>query len=117
MIYFDRKTLSILAYIQKKHDRGASWKELQGKFGEDCANPYLLESFTVELYTATKDADGKWLTFDEKWDGVARGEMRSYCTPKGNELLERRQFDFWKWIIPTLISVAALIVSFIGLLW
>lgn len=116
VIYFDRKTLSILRYIHRRGSRGATWGQLYKKFGEDAANPYLLESLSTELYTATKGHDGKWLSFDAHWDKIVYDDFRSYCTPKGNELLEKRLFDFWKWVIPTLISVVALCFSFIGLL-
>lgn len=116
MIYFDRKTLAVLRYIYRRGNRGASWVQLMKKFGDGIASPSLLESLSKELYTVTKDRDGGWLSFGPDWDRMIYGEFRSYCTPKGNELLEKRSFDFWKWIIPTLISVVALCVSFIGLL-
>lgn len=114
MIYFDRKTLKILSYIRRRGKKGATWDKLQQKFGNDAANPYLLESLSSELYTVTKDQTGKWISFDRDWDHVIHGSFRSYCTPKGKELLERRSFDFWKFIIPTVISVVALVVSFIA---
>lgn len=114
LIYFDRKTLKILSYIRRRGKKGATWDKLQQKFGNDAANPYLLESLSSELYTVTKDQTGKWISFDRDWDHVIHGSFRSYCTPKGKELLERRSFDFWKFIIPTVISVVALVVSFIA---
>lgn len=115
MIDFDRKTLAILRCIKHSRGKGVSWGTLQKRYGEDAANPFLLEDMSKELYTATKDCDGKWINFEE-WDRVSDYRFRSYSTPKGNELIERRCFDFWKWIIPTLISVVALVISFIGLL-
>lgn len=109
MIYFDKKTLSILRYIKRKKDKGATWGELQKKFGEDHADILLLQHFSEDLYTLTKDGDGNWIDF-KKWSPVS-GKFRSFCTTKGNEFIERRSFDFWKWVIPTLISVTALVVS------
>lgn len=110
MIYFDKKTLSILWCIKRSGDKGTTWGYLRKKYGEDGANPILLESMSKELYTVTKDQNGKWIDFDN-WNKIINADFRSLCTPKGNELLERRLFDFWKWIIPTIISIAALIVS------
>ncbi len=77
-------------------------------YGDDDANPILLESMSKELYTVTKDQNSKWIN---EWNITIYDSFRSFCTPKGNEMLEKRLFNFWKWIIPTLISVAALIVS------
>lgn len=92
-----------------------SWADLRKKFG-DKANIFLLEALSTEEYTVTKDHNGKPLYFDEPWDHQTYGDFRSFCSSKGNELLEVRCFNFWKWVIPTLISVAALIVSVIAAL-
>jgi hypothetical protein len=110
VIYFDRRTLSILWRIKRSGDKGITWGYLRKKYGEDSANPFLLESMSKEFYTVTKDQNGKWIDFDN-WNKAIYDGFRSFCTSKGNELLEKRLFDFWKWIIPTIISVAALIVS------
>lgn len=114
LICFDRKTLSILRYIKRCGEKGASWDNIQKRFGEDTANIFLLESLSKELYTVTQDRSGKWLDFTNE-NPIIYG-FRSFITPKGNELLEQKYFSFWKWAIPTIISVAALIVSIIALL-
>lgn len=112
MIYFDKKSLKVLRYIYSRKDKGVTWGKLQNKFQKD-ANILFLESLSIEGYTVTKDESGNWIDF--KNYGIHRNsEFVSYCTPKGNELLETRMFNFWKWVIPTIISVAALIVSVLG---
>jgi hypothetical protein len=108
LIYFDGKTLSILWCIKRSRDKGITWGELRKKYGEDNANPFLLETMSKELYTVTKDQKGEWIN---EWNGTIYDSFRSFCTPKGNEILEKRLFDFWKWIIPTLISIVALVIS------
>lgn len=115
MIEFDRITLRILRCINHAGDKGVSWDVLTKKFGEDAANATLLIQLSKELYTCTKDQDGHWINF-ENWSKVICGSFRSVCSPKGNVVLERRVSDFWRWAAPTLISVAALIVSVIALL-
>jgi hypothetical protein len=112
---FDRKNLSILRFIKRKGKRGATWGELIHRFG-DATGPFSLEQMSRELYTVTKNQNGEWVVFDDKWDGRSDYLFCSYITPKGNKLIEKRSFDFWKWVIPTLISVAALIVSIIAVL-
>ena len=115
MIHFDRKTLGILRLINRRGDRGATWGLTMKRFPKD-PSIFLLEALTVELYIVTKNERGDWIRFDENFGPHRSNDFVSYSTPKGRELLERMSFDFWKWIVPTLISVAALAISCIGLL-
>lgn len=115
MIYFDRKTLQILRHINSCGDKGITWEKLRERFGEDDANVYLLEDLTKEHYTVTKDQNGKWIDFSYN-SGVFYSAFCSFCSPKGKELLEKQSFNFWKWIIPTIISVIALALSLISVL-
>lgn len=114
-IYFDRKTLKILKKIKRSGNKGITWGKLQERFGNDVANIFLLETLSRELYTVTQDSTGAWVDFVKYPTRNLNSNYRSFCSPKGNELLERRSFDFWKWIIPTIISIAALIVSFLAI--
>ncbi len=115
MIYFDRKNLKILKYIKRCGCKGVTWSKLQKRFGEDLANAFFLTALTKQSYIVTKDENGKWLS--DKYDfSVIHLGFRSYSSPKGNELIEKRCFDFWKWTIPIVISVAALIVSVVSAL-
>lgn len=114
VIYFDRKTLSILKYIYRSGDRGVSWEQLRSKYG-DKAPVSLLVNLDIAEYTVTKDQNGNWIYDKDKFRST-HGTFRSFCTSKGNELIETRCFNFWKWIIPTIISIVALVVSFIGTL-
>lgn len=109
MICFDWKTMRILLYIKRSGERGVTWGKLIQKYG-GCANHLLLENFSREFYTVTQDENKNWVDF-QKWDGSSNDRFRSFCTPKGNELIEKSVFDFWKWTIPTFISVIALVVS------
>lgn len=115
MIHFDRKTLGILRLINRRGDKGASWGLIMKRYSTD-ANIFLLESLSIEHYTVTKNESGEWIRFDEKLGPHRDAGFVSFSTPKGRELLERMTFDFWKWVIPTLISVIALAISCLGLL-
>lgn len=112
MIYFDKRTLEILRYIKKCGDKGAKWIDIQRKFKDD-APVELLMSFTKELYTETLTDTNEWIGV-EGFNKPIMDDYHSFSTPKANELIEKKIFDFWKWIIPTLISVAALVVSVIA---
>lgn len=109
-IYFDKRTLKVLKEIAKSKDTGTRWDKLYTLYSED-ASPWLLVNLSIAGYTVTQDGQGKWLHIDESWPRNVHEDFRSFCTPKALELLERRCFDFWKWVIPTMISTAALIVS------
>lgn len=115
MIHFDRRTLGILRLINRRGDRGATWGLVMKRFKKD-ASFELLETLTVELYIVSKNERGDWIVFNGNFGTHRSADFVSYSTPKGRELLERMAFDFWKWIVPTLISVAALAISCIGLL-
>lgn len=110
MIYFDRKTLFMLWNIKRSGEKGVTWGALRKKYGEDRANPELLISLSKELYIVTKNHYENWIDFST-WDHKVFDDFRSFSTPKGNHTVEQFLFDFWKWTIPTVISVAALIVS------
>lgn len=111
-MYFDRRTARLLLFIYLSGDRGVSWGTLRKVF-KRTANIFVLESLTNEGYTVTKDSSDHWIAFTE--DNIHRdSNYRSFCSTKGNAFLENRIFNFWKWTIPTIISVAALIVSVLG---
>ena len=112
MIYFDHKTTKVLLFIKFKGDKGATWEEIMKKFNKkkEVVGMSLLELFSSELYTVTKDGDGNWIDFSN-WSHHASYDFRSFCSPRGNEFLEQRIFNFWKWTIPTFISIIALIIS------
>ena len=114
MIYLDKKTLKILKRIKRSKDKGISWGALRKKFGDETADPVLLSNLSKEGYTATKNEKGEWVHPDEF--GIVGDDFRSFTTSKANQIIERECFDFWKWIIPTLISVAALVISALALL-
>lgn len=115
-IYFDRQLLRMMCFICRKKDKGVSWGELRNKFGDDLACPEQLINLSKELYLVTQNQNGEWVKFED-WDGRIFDGFRSFTTPKSNEMLEKRCFGFWKWVIPTLISIAALALSTITLLF
>ena len=109
MIVFDRRTRRVLRRIYWCDRRGITWAELARLYGED-SGTFLLESLTKELYIVTKCGDELVNEFGP--DFIRNPEtLRAFITPKGRDLLERASFDFWKFIIPLLISVISLLVS------
>lgn len=109
-IYFDHKAVAVLRAIRRSGDNGITWGKLQKRFGEN-ADVFFLENLSAELYILTKNEQGKWIDYTNEPQKVVSPLFRSYITPRGNALLESRDFNFWKWVIPTLISTSALIVS------
>lgn len=114
MVVFDKKTLRVLNYIHNRSKSVVTWATLQKKFGEDDANTFLLEALNKEQYLVTKDIEGQWIDFD-KPQLIMDSRFVSFATPKANEMIERKYYDFWKWMIPTFISVVALFNSILAL--
>lgn len=108
-IYFDKNTIKILWDIHRHGDKGASCGTLRDKHKE-AGNIFLLEALTKEQYIVTQNEKGEWIDFNN-FSGHSNQNFRSYCAARGNEFLEKRVFNFWKWVIPTVISILALIVS------
>lgn len=117
MIYFTIKNLLILNYIKRHKEKGAVWQEIFDKFDkkdrEHCDG--FLRELSSEFYIVTKDKHGNWLTFKEN-PQHSSPDYISFITDKGIDLLERKLFDFFKWIIPVKISILSLVVSFAALI-
>ena len=111
MIYFDKKTLAILKCITK--NEGITERELRYKFGNDIS--MLLINFVKEQYVIADDENNNHVTHD-KLPYHSNSLFTYYPTSKGNELVETRVFNFWKWTIPTFISILSLLLSIITFL-
>lgn len=109
-MYFDRDTIRVLKYIRKCGKNGAEWSDILKKF--EYANQGMLLIFNSDLYACAYRQNGDPVPFETMKVKEVKG-IRSYCTPKGNQLLEERSFNFWKWTIPTFISLISLLISMI----
>lgn len=106
MIYFDKETLRLLKYICKH--KGVSEKTLIQKFGDDISDTLIL--FVQEQYVLAKDDDGEWCRHD-KPPFHSSYRFTYFSTPKGNELIETKIFNFRKWFIPLTISIVSMMIS------
>lgn len=115
MMHFDRRTLKILRYICRH--KGVTEHQLREKFKtEDDDVSMTLILFVQEGYVVSKDGDGNWCTHNEIPFRTAYN-YTYYISTKGNELIETRQFSFWRWIVPTFISLISLAISTVTLLY
>lgn len=110
MIYFDNNTFKILKYI--KRNKCVSEQNLIDNFGDIS---FLLIDLSKEGYTIAQNENGNWYSFDTI-PYHTNPQFKYYVTPKGNELIEQRKFNFWKWSIPTFISILSLVISIATLL-
>lgn len=115
MIYFDKDTLNILKYIRRH--KGVTEQVLKDKFerSEDDNISMLLIEFIKENYVLAKNESGEWVIHD-KLPYRSSYAFRYYITSKGNEIVEKYCFEFWRWVVPTLISIISLMVSIVTLL-
>ncbi len=106
MIYFDKETTQLLKYICK-HE-GESEKTLRRKFGDGVSSTLIL--LVQDQYILAKDDDGKWHEHD-KLPFYSSDLFTYFATPKGNELIETKIFNFRKWFIPLAISIVSIMIS------
>ncbi|MBK5252993.1 MAG: hypothetical protein JJE03_00750 [Peptostreptococcaceae bacterium] len=115
MVAFDKKTMKILKYVHNHSMHGITWGKLQKKFGKDYANIFLLENLNKEQYIITKNVEGEWINFELPQFSMD-SRFVSFATTKANEMIERKYYDFWKWMIPMFISAVAVFISILALL-
>ena len=115
MIYFDKETLNILKYIRRH--KGVTEQVLKDRFerSEDDNISMLLIEFIKENYVLAKNESDEWVLHDEL-PYHSSYAFRYYITSKGNEMVEKYCFEFWRWVVPTLISIISLMVSIVTLL-
>ncbi|MCI8525757.1 MAG: hypothetical protein HFF17_07520 [Oscillospiraceae bacterium] len=107
-VYFDRETRKILRYIKRHPSK--TLKELQEKFG-DAADSMTMINLCISDYLVCTHPDGTMTAFKSMQEWKTYAEDKFWVSPKGKKLLEDRFDRLWQWCIPTLISIAALIVS------
>ena len=121
MIEFDRRTRKVLAAIYNAND-GISYEKLLNKFrsqGEQQIPDLskLIYDFYKEEYISCEDPIKAFAIFEETdcIMGVSKSAVFR-TTSKGNRYIQQVNWDLTKWLVPTVISIVALIVSGISFL-
>lgn len=107
-IYFDHKALKLLRYI--KWHKSSTISDIQNKFGDD-ANSNSLKNLCFAGYLVAIKENGKYSTLPD--NEIVESTETLWVTPKGRKILDDRFDRLWQWLIPTSISVLALIFSII----
>lgn len=71
----------------------------------------MLISLVKESYIGGINPDGSFLVFEKPPYSTAY-DTKYGITAKGEEFVENRQWDRWKWCLPLLISAISLLFSF-----
>lgn len=104
----DKQRYKVMKYIYRYKE--VPLGKIRKKYGE---NGFISAIYLCpEHYAAYRDTTGR-LTYDissTSYDGLIT------LTPLGNKYIEDRQDSFIKWVIPTFISVLALITSIAALI-
>ena len=106
-VYMTRKIVRLLWYIRLHKD--CTEEQLLQKFGYDSGS-YILINLCLTDYLLAIRPDNSYTNFKDG-NFVTAYNYRYWLTPKGEEYLDNRFDRLWQWSIPTLISVAALVVS------
>lgn len=106
-IVIDKETYKVMKHIYRNQE--VKLGDLNRKFGDDaiCSALYLCSCY----YAAYRDKEGQ-LTFNPKFTS-SDGSIG--LTPLGNKYVEDKQEALVKWIVPILISVAAVSISVLSL--
>lgn len=110
MIYFDFHTLCVLLYIRMHRGKGANWADATSFFHKIRNLEFTLQDLAREGYICVTDEKRRIISFPVDYRPT-EPTFLMYSTPKGNEIIERRIFDFWKFWLPLLISIVSLVVS------
>ena len=110
MVSFDHKNIKILRYI-KYHPKNQE-QILLKKFRRYISGQLLI-NMCIDGYLVAEKPDGTYAEFQQK-PYHTEGSYRYALTAKGRKILDDRFDRLWQWSIPTLISVAALIISIIS---
>lgn len=109
-IYFDHKTIHFLRYI--KWHKNCTEGKIIDRFHDSSYSMELINMCLAGYLVATRP-DGTHTDFrDGKYNTAYN--FRYWVTPKGRKVLDDRFDRLWQWSVPTLISVAALIISIIS---
>lgn len=109
MIYFDRTARSILKRIYRSGKNGVLWSAVESKYGDEYGTSFM-EQLAANDYTINKNAKNQ--TIEPGYDNFKdTSTYRAFITSKGCEFVQERCYNFWKWVVPTLISVASLVIS------
>ena len=109
-IYFDRSTIKLLRYI-KRHKEPTLCK-IRNRFPKDDPTMLLINLCLSQYIGADrKNGEHSFLT-DGNWNFT--GKEQFWITRKGKSFLDQRFDRLWQWSIPTLISIASLIISIIS---
>lgn len=113
-IHFDKETRKILRYI-KWHPNN-TLAQMQKKLG-NVADSMSLIHLCITGYLVCKHPDGSLTAFTDKSEWITYAEDNFWISPKGKKVLEDRFDRIWQWAIPTIISIAALIISLLSALY
>lgn len=120
MIQFDRQTTKILRTIYRAK-KGFSYAKLIKKF---CVcEESQLSKFTDLIYKLYQEEyifcnnPREMLSIFEDTDCIMTISRKAvfFSTPKANQFIQEKNWDLAKWLIPTLISIGALLVAIVSL--
>lgn len=106
-VYMTHNVIRMLRYIRRHKD--CTEADILERFGDDSGSFPLINLCITDYLVAIKP-DGSYTTFKDGEFSTAYN-YRYWVTPKGVEFLDNRFDRMWQWIVPTVISVAALIVA------
>ena len=111
IVVIDRRTFKLMKYVYR-HDH-VSLSVLDKRFGKKIDSVSAIISYLCHSHYGAYRSPGKSWTFDTSYM-----EDRGYfgLTIEGNKYVEDRIFSFLNWYLSTVISILAVLISFIALI-
>lgn len=108
LIIIDKNTYKLMKYVYRHQE--VSLASLERKFGDDSS---VAVCYLCSMEYGAYRRPDKTLTYDTS---VLDSRGFFGLTIPGNQYVESRSLSFTKWIVPTIISVLALIASVAALI-
>lgn len=112
-VFLDRRTLSIIRYIKRHPQTTEKTIRFKKKINLCDVDPILKALLSEQIISKSKTVLEQQSESNISISSFLSETDPLYITWKGRELLDDRFDRVWMWAIPTIISVAALIVSII----
>ena len=120
VIDFDKRTVKVLKAIYRSKN-GISYAKLLNTFqirGEKKFSKFtdLIYALYEEGYISCDNSRESFSVFEETGCILTISKKAIFLsTSKANEFIQQKNWDLTKWLIPTIISIAALIIAGISL--
>ena len=109
--HFEKKTIRLIAYVYKH--QGKTEAEIIKHFNVYASQ--VLKLLSDDDYLYAEDKIGKRVEFTDK-SIITPGDTKWFCMPKACVIVENKNWELWRWLLPLIFSALALGISLVNLI-